>query len=330
MEGSATKVPELNDCDAAQIRKSRIVSRIYVEGYDTSLSGYDFVASMRGHFSSCGEVVHVYIPGYTGYIEGTTLNRFSLIYLRGKGAEEKALKLSGSYSSEGHKLVVEPYPFHAKHRDHKFAPTRYADNKKRHVIFVGGYKAALNSDYNLEYVKRMLLQERSKCGRVLDIDLHEIWEGRSLSRYAFVEVEGIDAIEKLLQLDGCEVEGLECIHSYRVAPPVKDVPNSGNSSRTTRVMVATASLPKPPSVGYLLPFPWKCRVDRSRTGYLCIWNSETGRIHYVRERSISSSEIIYAPKDPNLPEPWKGLVDESNQYLYFWNKETNVTQYKRP
>lgn len=41
-----------------------IVSRIYVEGYDTSLSGHDFVYAMRAHFASCGEVMPVYIPGY--------------------------------------------------------------------------------------------------------------------------------------------------------------------------------------------------------------------------------------------------------------------------
>uniref|UniRef100_A0A7N0U439 RNA helicase n=1 Tax=Kalanchoe fedtschenkoi TaxID=63787 RepID=A0A7N0U439_KALFE len=38
----------------------------------------------------------------------------------------------------------------------------------------------------------------------------------------------------------------------------------------------------------------------------------------------------YAPEDPTLPKPWKGLVDGSTGYLYFWNPETNVTQYERP
>lgn len=35
-------------------------------------------------------------------------------------------------------------------------------------------------------------------------------------------------------------------------------------------------------------------------------------------------------EDPNLPKPWKGLVDSRTGYLYFWNPETNVTQYERP
>ncbi|KAK1318228.1 DEAD-box ATP-dependent RNA helicase 14 [Acorus calamus] len=38
----------------------------------------------------------------------------------------------------------------------------------------------------------------------------------------------------------------------------------------------------------------------------------------------------YAPEDPTLPKPWKGLVDGSTGYLYFWNPVTNVTQYERP
>ncbi|KAF5958690.1 hypothetical protein HYC85_005915 [Camellia sinensis] len=38
----------------------------------------------------------------------------------------------------------------------------------------------------------------------------------------------------------------------------------------------------------------------------------------------------YAPEDPTLPKPWKGLVDGKTGYLYFWNPDTNVTQYERP
>lgn len=38
----------------------------------------------------------------------------------------------------------------------------------------------------------------------------------------------------------------------------------------------------------------------------------------------------YAPEDPTLPKPWKGLVDGKTGYLYYWNPETNVTQYEKP
>ncbi|XP_057983897.1 DEAD-box ATP-dependent RNA helicase 46 [Malania oleifera] len=43
-----------------------------------------------------------------------------------------------------------------------------------------------------------------------------------------------------------------------------------------------------------------------------------------------SSGPRYAPEDPTLPRPWRGLVDGKTGYLYFWNPETNVTQYERP
>ncbi|KAJ4799069.1 hypothetical protein LUZ62_050315 [Rhynchospora pubera] len=38
----------------------------------------------------------------------------------------------------------------------------------------------------------------------------------------------------------------------------------------------------------------------------------------------------YAPEDPTLPKPWRGLVDGNTGYLYYWNPETDVTQYERP
>eukprot|EP00898_Chlorokybus_atmophyticus_P003772 jgi/Chlat1/4396/Chrsp29S04542 len=38
----------------------------------------------------------------------------------------------------------------------------------------------------------------------------------------------------------------------------------------------------------------------------------------------------YAPPDPTLPAPWTGLIDPTTNCLYYWNPETNVTQYERP
>eukprot|EP00249_Psilotum_nudum_P015797 c25525_g1_i1 orf=2-2320(-) len=38
----------------------------------------------------------------------------------------------------------------------------------------------------------------------------------------------------------------------------------------------------------------------------------------------------FAPHDPTLPPPWRALVDGSTGYIYYWNPETNVTQYERP
>ncbi|KAG6391832.1 hypothetical protein SASPL_149593 [Salvia splendens] len=40
--------------------------------------------------------------------------------------------------------------------------------------------------------------------------------------------------------------------------------------------------------------------------------------------------VRYAPEDPSLPKPWKGLVDGNTGNLYFWNPVTNATQYEKP
>ncbi|XP_071734990.1 DEAD-box ATP-dependent RNA helicase 14-like [Rutidosis leptorrhynchoides] len=46
--------------------------------------------------------------------------------------------------------------------------------------------------------------------------------------------------------------------------------------------------------------------------------------------AATSAGPRYAPVDPTLPKPWRGLVDGKTGYLYFWNPVTNVTQYQRP
>ncbi|KAL2464468.1 DEAD-box ATP-dependent RNA helicase 40 [Forsythia ovata] len=48
------------------------------------------------------------------------------------------------------------------------------------------------------------------------------------------------------------------------------------------------------------------------------------------EAAPSSTGPRYAPDDPTLPQPWKGLIDGSTGLLYYWNPETNVTQYEKP
>jgi ATP-dependent RNA helicase DDX5/DBP2 len=48
------------------------------------------------------------------------------------------------------------------------------------------------------------------------------------------------------------------------------------------------------------------------------------------EWATSSLGSGYASDDPTLPQPWKGLIDGSTGLLYYWNPETNVTQYEKP
>ncbi|XP_057769332.1 ATP-dependent RNA helicase-like protein DB10 isoform X2 [Salvia miltiorrhiza] len=46
--------------------------------------------------------------------------------------------------------------------------------------------------------------------------------------------------------------------------------------------------------------------------------------------AAAAAGISYAPEDPALPKPWKGLVDDKTGYVYYWNPETNITQYDKP
>ncbi|GMH08715.1 hypothetical protein Nepgr_010555 [Nepenthes gracilis] len=48
------------------------------------------------------------------------------------------------------------------------------------------------------------------------------------------------------------------------------------------------------------------------------------------EAASASLGPRYAPDDPTLPKPWKGLIDGSTGLTYYWNPETNITQYERP
>ncbi|CAE6039095.1 unnamed protein product [Arabidopsis arenosa] len=327
---SATKDLELRN-SYADIEKSRhsIVSRIYVEGYDTSLSGHDFVYAMRAHFASCGEVMLVYIPGYVCGGGRSIGNRFAFVYLRGEGAEERALKLHGSYMG-GHKLVVEPYPFHATYLDHKLAPMREADNKQQYTFFVEGYDTSLP----LDYVKFKLYEHFSKCGSIrFIISVTQKEHGGPLSSSAKTSVDGIDLIEKVLQLGRCDVKRLENIYITRVAPPEPDeafLPCihpahlwTCSSSKTPSAMAAAATapedpnLPEPPCMSTLLPYPYNLRFQNL--------DVESKKLFYASQPAVKR----YAPEDPSLPEPWKRL-ESSNTYSYYWNTETNVTQYERP
>lgn len=46
--------------------------------------------------------------------------------------------------------------------------------------------------------------------------------------------------------------------------------------------------------------------------------------------ATKTAGIRYAPEDPSLPKPWRGLIDGKTGFIYFWNPETNVTQYQKP
>ncbi|CAH2069956.1 unnamed protein product [Thlaspi arvense] len=272
MVGSAIKGLKLNDSGDADIRKSsRMMSRIYVEGYDTSLPPYDFVMSMGKFFASCGDVIHVYIPGNVVSVTPIILNRFALVYLRGGGAEVKALKLNGSYMGE-HKLVVEAYPFHANHLDSELSPMRDADNRRRYVMGVRGYDTSLA----LDYVKDMLTKHVSICGRIPWVSV-----GQSM---AYVTLDGQDTVDKALQLGGCDGEGMENSEVSLVAPPERCPMSTTMPSWFYEFSSSSEKAPPASRVASRVCLPWKFLVD--------YWNQ------------------IRAPPEPSAEE-WVRAIQES-------------------
>uniref|UniRef100_A0A1J3FAX6 Nucleolin 1 n=1 Tax=Noccaea caerulescens TaxID=107243 RepID=A0A1J3FAX6_NOCCA len=221
MDESGIKGLESSNSDA-EIRESS-VARICVEGYNTSLHAYDVHLGLRELFASCGEVIHVYFPGYglkTNSILNI-LNRFALVYIRGKHAEKKALKLSG-FHWVGHmgplSIVVKPYSFQAKYLDPILAATRDVDNMRQRRMEVMGFDTSLPK----KVVETTLLKHFSKCGPVGVIHVrYEDEESKTLAPKAVVCVSGEDTVEKALQLGGCDVTGFKNIHVYLVAGPLK-------------------------------------------------------------------------------------------------------------
>jgi len=283
------------------------VSRIYVVGYDIWLSAYELSISLRKHFASCGEVLHVHIPGYRecpSIVDG--LSRFALVYLRGEGAEDKALELSGarleliggSYSSGENKLVVRPYPFGAKNPDRELASelarTRKIDKEDTCRMLVAGYDTSLP----VPYLKKVLLKHFSRCGKVLFLHCDE---EPLASRVAIVDIKGIHALEKALRLKSKE-EGLENVKVCVVDHPSKNGALCCNGPMMTWDPKFDATAPVDPSLPKPPPSFWSKRP----------------------------SIVRYAPEDPSLPKPWKALVDLGSGFKYFWNTETNDTQYNEP
>ncbi|KAK4380158.1 hypothetical protein RND71_002020 [Anisodus tanguticus] len=88
----------------------------------------------------------------------------------------------------------------------------------------------------------------------------------------------------------------------------------------------------------------KMRLDPRKkysTDTKSFWKAENFRLTIMKAKPCSSSMATpeaaaaslgprYAPDDPTLPQPWKGLIDGSTGLLYYWNPETNVTQYEKP
>ncbi|TQD81901.1 hypothetical protein C1H46_032552 [Malus baccata] len=44
----------------------------------------------------------------------------------------------------------------------------------------------------------------------------------------------------------------------------------------------------------------------------------------------STVDLWFASVDPTLSAPWRSVMDESGGLVFYWNPETNVSQYEHP
>ncbi|CAA7055365.1 unnamed protein product [Microthlaspi erraticum] len=128
----------------------------------------DVKSALREHFASCGKITDVYIR------DGGTC---AYIYFVGEGAVDKALKLNGTNIAGGWKVYVEPYPF--------------SDNSPI-TAFIRGYDDTCLSDSEMEVAVREFF---SSCGELKEVSVYKE------KGVCFVRIKGIDAAEKVRELD---------------------------------------------------------------------------------------------------------------------------------
>ncbi|CAF2050998.1 unnamed protein product [Brassica napus] len=204
---------ELNGCDA-EIRESRI-SRIAVEGYDTSLPREDVDDALREHFASCGNIIHVHVPIDEN---SGTLCRYALIYVN-KEDEEKALRLDGSDMGE-RILQIQSYPFHENHLENFFDPMKEAKAYRiQHTILVTCDDISLRIDV----IKTELEKYFSAIGSLVYPD---VTESGAIKTLADVYVRGHEGVEKALERSGPSVGGLNFVVT-EVVPLPKITPKTG-------------------------------------------------------------------------------------------------------
>uniref|UniRef100_M4EDP9 RRM domain-containing protein n=1 Tax=Brassica campestris TaxID=3711 RepID=M4EDP9_BRACM len=209
---------ELNGCDA-EIRESRI-SRIAVEGYDTSLPREDVDDALREHFASCGNIIHVHVP-----IDESSgaLCRYALIYVNEED-EEKALRLDGS-DMGGRILQIQSYPFHENHLENFFDPMKEAKAYRiQHTILVTCDDISLP----LDVIKTELEKYFSAIGSLVYPD---VTESGAIKTLADVYVRGHEGVEKALERSGPSVGGLNFVVT-EVVPLPKITPKTGYNPRT--------------------------------------------------------------------------------------------------
>ncbi|XP_018433855.1 uncharacterized protein LOC108806288 [Raphanus sativus] len=212
MDESGNKGMELN-CRDAKIRKSSI-SRISVEGYDTSLRRADVDGALREHFASCGNIIHVYVPVPLDVdVNGGILCRYSLIYVNEED-EEKALKLDGS-DMGGRILQINPYPFHENHLDDYLAPMKEGEFfLPQHTIMVKDFESSLPIDVIMEQLDKYF----SSKGSFVYQDVTASGAIKTVARFY---VRGQEGVDTALERSGRSVEGLYFVVTRVVPVPAK-------------------------------------------------------------------------------------------------------------
>ncbi|KAL0732801.1 hypothetical protein Bca4012_009011 [Brassica carinata] len=199
----------------AKIRKSSI-RRISVEGYDTSLGMEDVDEALRKHFASCGKIIHVSIPRNN---EWTVLCKYAFVYFNEED-EEKALRLDGS-DMGGQILQIKSYPFHETYLNDVLDPMKEARIRMhQHTLKVTGYDNSLP----LDDVETEIEKYFSAYGSLV-YHHHKTSSGATKIK-AYISLNGLEAVDKALELSGRSVGGLNLVVT-KVEPIPKNPEKSG-------------------------------------------------------------------------------------------------------
>lgn len=172
------------------IRNSSIISRMVVEGYDTSPPRKDVEEALKQHFASHGiKLIHASVNMDDNFCS----RRCALIYVNGE-CEAEALKLDGSDMGEGRILKITAYPFDDNSLEHVFAPTEVIDEYRPRTLKVTGFDTSLSP----KDIKKMLCRvfPGSTCVSVRDGS-------------ALLHLRGPYAMDEALKLSGGSVEGFK-------------------------------------------------------------------------------------------------------------------------
>ncbi|KAG7599140.1 RNA-binding domain superfamily [Arabidopsis suecica] len=193
---------DLNGSDAADIPKNSS-SGLVRPNYRSS-SGW-----VQPNYNYCSSFSRICVEGYD-----TCLHDFAFIHIAGEGAEQKALALSGS-DAGGWNVFVKSSPYDGQYVDPGWATVESPRfSLPRRMMIVTGYDSSLPEiDIQIR-----LSNHFSSCGEITDVRIPKDANG-GLNSKAFIYILGAGAVEKALELGGCDVGGWN-IAVVTVIPPL--------------------------------------------------------------------------------------------------------------